>query len=82
MLTEQDWLNRVSQVVEAEMARRGMTYDTLAKGLGDYGITWAPDDLEKTIRSGELSAVLLIQCRDVILGQDHKVAEADILDAL
>jgi hypothetical protein len=62
MRSDAEWTEEVKRILRAEMVRRGLTYEHLAKKLAALGVELSPEALRMTINRGRFRAVLLIQC--------------------
>ena len=62
MRSDAEWTEEVKRILRAEMVRRGLTYDDLAKKLAAIGVELSPEALRMTINRGRFRAILLIQC--------------------
>ena len=62
MRSEAEWAAEAKRILRAEMVRRGVTYDELAKKLAEIGVEQSPPSLRMTINRGRFRAMLLLQC--------------------
>ena len=62
MRSDAEWTEEVKRILRAEMVRRGLTYEDLAKKLAAIGVELSPEALRMTINRGRFRAILLIQC--------------------
>jgi 16S rRNA U516 pseudouridylate synthase RsuA-like enzyme len=62
MRSEAEWTEEIKRILRAEMVRRGITYDELAKKLAAIGVELTPAALRMTINRGRFRAILLVQC--------------------
>jgi hypothetical protein len=62
MRSNAEWAEEAKRILRAEMVRRGITYDELAKKLAEIGVEQSPPSLRMTINRGRFGAMLLIQC--------------------
>ena len=62
MKTEAEWAQDVKRLLRAEMARRGVTYEELARRLAVIGVTDTAVNLRNKVSRGRFSAVFLHQC--------------------
>jgi hypothetical protein len=60
--TEAEWTENVKRMLRAEMARRGITYEELAKRLASIGVQDTAVNLRNKVARGRFSAVFLVQC--------------------
>ena len=62
-----EWEDRVTGILKAELARRKVNYVKLAELLKDeYGIDETQHNLSNKVRRGKFSAVFLLQVLEVI----------------
>jgi hypothetical protein len=66
MATYPDVQDRVKRLLKAELKRRGVTYQELAKRLEAAGVHESPQNIANKISRGGFSAVFLVQCLDAI----------------
>lgn len=64
--TEEEWQNRVSGMVKAEMARRNVTYRELEARLRAIGIDDNAKNLSTKISRGRFTATFFFQCMSVL----------------
>jgi hypothetical protein len=62
MKTEAKWAEDVKRLLRGEMARRGITYEDLAKRLAAIGVQDTAVNLRNKVARGRFSAVFLVQC--------------------
>ena len=62
MRSDAEWAEEAKRILRAEMVRRGITYDELAKKLAEIGVEQSLPSLRTTINRGRFSAMLLLQC--------------------
>jgi len=62
MRSDAEWAGEAKRTLRAEMVRRGITYDELAKKLAEIGVEQSPAGLRMTINRGRFRAMLLLQC--------------------
>jgi hypothetical protein len=62
MRSDAEWAEEAKRILRAEMVRRGITSDELAKKLAEIGVEQSPPSLRMTINRGRLRAMLLLQC--------------------
>ena len=62
MRSDAEWAEEAKRILRAEMARRGITYDELAKSLPKLVSKQSPPSLRMTINRGRFRAMLLLQC--------------------
>lgn len=66
MKSDNEWVNRVKGILRAEMTRRGITYEELAKRLSDLGVTDSAVNIRNKVARGGFSAVFFVQCLTAI----------------
>lgn len=64
--TEVEWKAEVKRLLRAEMARRGIGYDDLARRLAAIGIEETAVNLRNKVSRGGFSAAFLLQCLEVM----------------
>jgi hypothetical protein len=62
MRSDAEWTAEIKRILRAEMVRRGITYDELAKKLAAIGVELSPEALRMTVNRGRFRAILLVQC--------------------
>jgi microsomal dipeptidase-like Zn-dependent dipeptidase len=66
METEQDWEKRVSNLLKAELKRKGVTYAGLVEKLAAIGVDEKEANIKNKLSRGKFSAVFLFQCLHAI----------------
>ena len=61
-----DWEQEAVNLLKAELARRGLTYEDLRVALLELGIEKTTRNLTKTISQGKFSFVFFLQCAKAI----------------
>lgn len=61
-----DWENEARRIVKAELARRGMTYERLAKRLKTIGINETERSIANKMSRGTFSFIFFLQCMSAI----------------
>jgi len=61
-----DWENEARRIVKAELARRGITYERLAKRLKTIGINETERSIANKMSRGTFSFVFFLQCMTAI----------------
>lgn len=61
-----DWENEARRIVKAELARRGMTYERLAKRLKTIGINETERSIANKMSRGTFSFIFFLQCMKAI----------------
>lgn len=62
MKSEADYAHQVKGMLKAELKRKNITYDELAKRLADRGIRETPENIANKISRGKFTAVFMFQC--------------------
>ncbi|MFC3179118.1 DUF6471 domain-containing protein [Undibacterium amnicola] len=65
-----DWENEARRIVKAELARRGMTYERLAKRLKTIGINETERSIANKMSRGTFSFIFFLQCMKAIGNND------------
>lgn len=65
-----DWENEARRIVKAELARRGMTYERLAKRLKTIGINQTERSIANKMSRGTFSFIFFLQCMKAIGNND------------
>lgn len=71
-----DWTETTKRMLKAEMTRAGVSYDDLAKRLGEAGETISPASLRVKVSRGGFSAVFMVQCLAVMGVRELRIPEA------
>ena len=66
MKTEADYAALVKGLLKAELKRRNLTYDELARRLTERGFPESAENISNKISRGKFTAVFMIQCLDAI----------------
>ena len=61
-----DWENEARRIVKAELARRGMTYERLAKRLKTIGINETERSIANKMSRGTFTFIFFLQCMSAI----------------
>jgi hypothetical protein len=61
-----NWENEARRIVKAELARRGFTYERLAKRLKTIGINETERSIANKMSRGTFSFVFFLQCMQAI----------------
>ncbi|HEV7372015.1 DUF6471 domain-containing protein [Arenibaculum sp.] len=64
--TDAEWKAEVKRLLRAEMARRGIGYDDLARRLATIGVEETAVNLRNKVSRGGFSAAFLLQCLEVM----------------
>jgi oligoribonuclease NrnB/cAMP/cGMP phosphodiesterase (DHH superfamily) len=65
-----NWENEARRIVKAELARRGFTYERLAKRLKTIGINETERSIANKMSRGTFSFVFFLQCMQAIGNRD------------
>jgi Domain of unknown function (DUF6471) len=77
MRSEAEWAAEAKRILRAEMVRRGVTYDELAKKLAEMGVEQSPPSLRMTINRGRFRAMLLLQCLTAMRCQSLRISDPE-----
>ena len=61
-----DWEKKASNLLKAELARRGLNYEQLRLALIELGVEKSTPNLTKTINLGKFSFSFFLQCAKAI----------------
>ena len=75
MRTEADWTEETKRLLRAEMTRRGITYDQLAKRLKAVGIEDSAVNIRNKVARGKFAASFLIQCLTAMGARSLRLSE-------
>lgn len=73
MPTQTEWEARASNLLKAELKRKGVTYGQLVERLADIGIAEKEINVANKLSRGKFSAAFLLQCLSVIGVQDLRL---------
>jgi len=65
-MSAQEWEKMASNILKAELARRGMGYEELRDALLAIGIDKSYANLNKTINGGKFPFYFFLQCAEAI----------------
>lgn len=65
-MTETDWEKRVSNLLKAELKRKGVTYAGLVERLAEIGVQEKEANIKNKLSRGKFSAAFLVQCLSAI----------------
>lgn len=65
-----NWENEARRIVKAELARRGYTYERLAKRLNTIGVIETERSIANKMSRGSFSFVFFLQCMQAIGNRD------------
>jgi hypothetical protein len=77
MRSNAEWAEEAKRILRAEMVRRGVTYDELAKKLAEMGVEQSPPSLRMTINRGRFRAMLLLQCLTAMRCQSLRISDPE-----
>lgn len=77
MKTEDDWAEEAKRLLRAEMTRRGVTYDEMARKLATLGVVDTAVNLRNKVARGKFSAAFLLQCLTAIGARSLRLAEPE-----
>ncbi len=64
--TDDQWGKRAKRLLRAEMVRRSVTYEDMARRLTESGIAETPPNLRNEVSRGRFTAAFLLPCFDVL----------------
>ncbi|MBF0306743.1 MAG: hypothetical protein HQL41_13955 [Alphaproteobacteria bacterium] len=73
MKSETDYAAMVKGLLKAELKRRGLTYDELARRLTERGFPESPENIANKISRGKFTAVFFLQCLDAAGVRDLRI---------
>jgi hypothetical protein len=73
--TEAEWANKVKRLLRAEMARRGVTYESLAERFAAIGVQDTAVNLRNKVARGRFSATFLVQCLSAMGSRSLRLSE-------
>lgn len=65
-MSETDWEKRVSNLLKAELKRKGVTYAGLVEKLAEIGVEEKEANIKNKLSRGKFSAVFLLQSLQAI----------------
>lgn len=66
MVIKDTWNAKATNLLKAELARKGMTYHDLAEGLAQIGIKESANGINTKINRGAYSFSFFLQCMTVL----------------
>lgn len=66
MSTKTEWEKKATNLLKAELARNGLSYEELSVALAKIGIEKTPQNLNKTINLGKFGFDFFLQCAQAI----------------
>lgn len=66
MATKTDWEKKATNLLKAELARHGLSYEELSSALAKIGIEKTPQNLNKTINLGKFGFDFFLQCAQAL----------------
>lgn len=73
MPTQTEWEFRVSNVLKAELKRKGVTYGQLCEKLAEIGVEEKQANIANKLSRGKFSAAFLFQCLEAIGEQEIRI---------
>ena len=73
MKTETDYTAQVKGLLKAELKRRNLTYDDLARRLTERGFPETAENISNKISRGKFTAVFLFQCLEAADVRDLRI---------
>lgn len=61
-MPETEWEKQVSNLLKAELKRKGVTYAQLVDKLAEIGVDEKEANIKNKLSRGKFSAVFLVQC--------------------
>ncbi|MEX6632321.1 DUF6471 domain-containing protein [Hyphococcus lacteus] len=74
-MSETDWENRVSNLLKAELKRKGITYSQLVEKLAEIGVEEKEANIKNKLSRGKFSAVFLLQSLSAIGCESLRVSD-------
>lgn len=65
-MSETNWEKRVSNLLKAELKRKGVTYAGLVDKLAEIGVEEREANIKNKLSRGKFSGVFLLQCLEAI----------------
>lgn len=65
-MTDQDWKSTAKNVLKAELARKGIDYETLAEKLNGIGVEENYNSINTKINRGSFTFQFFLQCMKAI----------------
>ena len=65
-VTKTEWEKKATNLLKAELARQGMSYEDLSAALVSLGIEKTPQNLNKTINLGKFGFDFFLQCAEAL----------------
>ncbi|MAW79732.1 MAG: hypothetical protein CMI63_05800 [Parvularcula sp.] len=72
-MSEAEWEKRVSNLLKAELKRKGVTYAGLVEKLAEIGVEEKEANIKNKLSRGKFSAVFLFQCMEAIGSQELRL---------
>ena len=66
VMSKTEWETKATNLLKAELARRGLSYEELSAALAKIGIEKTPNNLNKTINLGKFGFDFFLQCAEAI----------------
>ena len=74
-MPETEWEQRVSNLLKAELKRKGVTYGQLVQRLAEIGVDEKEANIKNKLSRGKFSAVFLVQCLTAIGAESLRVRD-------
>jgi hypothetical protein len=65
-MVKTDWEKQASNLLKAELTRRGIGYEALRVALAEIGIEKTAANINKTINGGKFSFAFFLQCSKAV----------------
>lgn len=72
---EKDWQKKATNIIKAELTRRGITYDQLQEKLAQIGIEETANSINVKINRGSFSFVFFLQTMKAIGAKTLRIEE-------
>lgn len=73
MKTDVDYAAQVKGLLKAELKRRNLTYEELARRLTERGFPESAENISNKISRGKFTAVFLVQCLEAVGTRDLRI---------
>ncbi|MCA8895273.1 MAG: hypothetical protein KDA48_08445 [Amphiplicatus sp.] len=75
-MPESEWEQRVSNLLKAELKRKGVTYGQLVERLAAIGVEEKEANIKNKLSRGKFSAVFLLQCLSSVGCDNLRVSDS------
>jgi hypothetical protein len=65
-MSKTEWEKKATNLLKAELARHGLSYEELSVALAKIGIEKTPQNLNKTINLGKFGFDFFLQCAQAL----------------